>query len=293
MKNAHLVFSRCKRLTFLYSLLTTRFSLLLVSLLAYIRIWLASIRYSVVRTMMFRFDFFLWIVVDVLWMAVNLLLIEVMFRHVDAIAGWGKSEMILLVGTAMLIMRLFMTFFMTNLFAVDRNVREGTLDFYLAQPGNPLFMLATRKIELDGLLNSVVALGIVVYAAGQLGLHPGAIDIVVYAFLVFCGLVIHFSTVVALVALAFWITRVQGIEGGYFALFDLSRLPRPALRGAMEVVFVYLFPAVIISNFPSETLIHGPRVWQIAWLAGIATAWFAAAAAFFHFGLRRYSSASS
>ena len=40
----------------------------------------------------------------------------------------------------------------------------------------------------------------------------------------------------------------------------------------MEVVFVYVFPAVLISNFPSETLIHGPRPWQLAWLAGIAVA---------------------
>ncbi|MGH8020511.1 MAG: ABC transporter permease [Opitutaceae bacterium] len=264
-----------------------------MNLLAYVRIWLASIRYSVVRTMMFRFDFLLWIVVDVLWMAVNLLLVEVMFRHVDSIAGWNKPEMIMLVGTSMLVMRLFMTFFMTNLFAIDRNVREGTLDFYLAQPGNPLFMLATRKIELDGLLNSIVAIGIVVYAASELGLEPRAGAIVAFAFLVGCGLLIHFSTVVALVALAFWITRVQGIEMGYFAIFDLSRLPRPALRGAMEIAFVYIFPAVLISNFPSETLIHGPRLWQLAWLGGVALTWFAMAAAFFHYGLRRYSSASS
>ncbi|HEX9784538.1 MAG TPA: ABC-2 family transporter protein [Opitutaceae bacterium] len=264
-----------------------------MNLLAYVRIWLASIRYSVVRTMMFRFDFFLWIAVDISWMAVNLFLVEVMFQHVDSIAGWDKPEMILLVGTAMLVMRLFMTFFMTNLFSIDRSVREGTLDFYLAQPGNPLFMLATRRIELDGMLNSFVALGIVVYAAGQLGIQPSPLEIITYGFLVFCGLAIHFGTMVMLVGLAFWITRVQGIEGGYFALFDLSRLPRPALRGLMEVAFVYVFPAVIISNFPSETLIHGVRAWQIAWLGGIAVAWFAAGATFFHLGLKRYSSASS
>jgi ABC-2 type transport system permease protein len=264
-----------------------------MSFLAYIRIWLASIRYSVVRTMMFRFDFFLWIVVDVAWMSVNLLLIEVMFRHVDSIAGWGKYEMILLAGTAMLIMRLFMTFFMGNLFAVDRNVREGTLDFYLAQPGDPLFMLSTRKIELDGALNSVVAVGIVLYALHALGLQPGLPQIGAYVLMVACGLAVHFATVVMLVALAFWITRVQGIEGGYFSLFDLSRLPRPALRGVMEAAFVYVFPAVIVSNFPAETLIHGPKAWQLAWIVGAAAAWFAIAVGMFRLGLARYSSASS
>jgi ABC-2 type transport system permease protein len=89
-------------------------------------------------------------------------------------------------------------------------------------------------------------------------------------------------------------TRVQGIEQGYFGLFDLSRLPRKALRSVMEIVFVYLFPAVIISNFPAEELMHEGSTWvHFAWLGGTALAWFVIAVALFHRGLRHYSSASS
>ena len=114
--------------------------------LAYLRIWLASARYSAVRAMMYRFDFFLWLAVDTLWMIVNLLFIEVVFDHTEAMAGWSKPQMLLLYGTSMLIMRLFFATAFTNLVAVDRNLREGTFDFYLAQPGNPLFMIATRMV---------------------------------------------------------------------------------------------------------------------------------------------------
>ena len=42
---------------------------------------------------------------------------------------------------------------------VGRNVRTGTFDFFLAQPGNPLFMISTRKIELDALINAALGLG--------------------------------------------------------------------------------------------------------------------------------------
>ncbi len=72
----------------------------------YLQIWLASARYSITRTLMFRFDFFLWATVELCWMGVNLLLIAVIYRHTDSIAGWSKYEMMLLVGTAMLIQRL-------------------------------------------------------------------------------------------------------------------------------------------------------------------------------------------
>lgn len=264
-----------------------------MSPLAYVRIWLASIRYSVVRTMMFRFDFLLWVLVDVAWMSVNLLLLEVLFQHTEAIAGWSKPEMQLLVGTAMLVTRLFLAFFFTNLFSVDRAVREGTFDFYLAQPGNPLFMISTRKIDLDSVCNTLLAAGVVVYALRQLDVIPGVGAIVLYLFMILLGLVIHYSTVVILVALSFWVMRLQGVEQGYFGLFDLSRLPRGAVRGLMELAFVYIFPSIIVSNIPAETLRHGPSLTNTLWLAGVAVVWFAAAVFMFNRGLRRYASASS
>ena len=93
----------------------------------------------------------------------------------------------------MLTQRFLMGFFWSSLFEMGRNVRSGNFDFFPAQPGNILFMVSTRKLDPDGLLNSFVALGVVVYAACHLGLHPGAVDLLLYAFLVLCGLVIHYS----------------------------------------------------------------------------------------------------
>ena len=77
----------------------------------YLRIWLASARYSIVRTLMFRGDFFVWALVELFWMTVNLLMVSVIYQHTSSIAGWSKYEMILLVGTSMLIQRLLMGFF--------------------------------------------------------------------------------------------------------------------------------------------------------------------------------------
>lgn len=264
-----------------------------MSLTAYLRIWLASARYSVTRALMFRFDFFLWVLVDTAWMAVNLLLIEIVYRHVDSMAGWSKPEMILLAGTSLLIMRLSFAFFLANLTALDRHVREGTLDFLLAQPGNPLFMLSTRKVELDSFFNVALAIGVIIYAANELGLSPSIGEVVCYALMILFGLLFHYSVLVMVVASAFWTTRIEGMMEGYFAVFEFSRLPRPALRGVWEIVFVYLFPAVIVSNFPAQTLLLGPANTSLLWLAGIACAWFLLAVAIFNAGLRRYTSASS
>ena len=257
------------------------------------RIWLASIRYSLVRAMMFRGDFLMWALVEFFWMSVNVMLVGIIYDHTDSIAGWSKYEMLLLVGTTLLVQRLLMAFFWSNLFELGRNVRSGHFDFFLAQPGSPLFMVSTRKFDLDGLVNVPVAIAVIVYAAHKLGLDPSAAQLVVYALFVLCGLVIHYATLLTIISLVFWLQSAKGIEGGYFGLTEFSRLPREALRGVTNILFVYILPVTIVSNFPARLLIHGFEPLHALWLVGVAVFWMAVAITVFHAGLRRYASASS
>ena len=247
--------------------------------------------------MMFRFDFFLWATVELFWMAVNILMISVIYQHTDSVAGWSKYEMLLLVGTSMLIQRFLMGFFWSSIFEMGRNIRSGHFDFFLAQPGNVMFMATTRKLDPDSLLNSFIAMALVAYSAHRLGLHPGFFDIALYALLIFCGLIIHYSMLVLSISLAFWITSAQGIEGSYFTLSEFSRLPRQAFHGVAygiaNVVFVWALPMVIVSNVPALTLLHGFDLKLVAWVVISAIIWFAVTVVVFNRGLRRYSSASS
>lgn len=262
-------------------------------MLHYLKIWLACARYSVVRSMMFRFDFIMWSLVEFIWMAVNVLLVSVIYQHTDDIAGWSKYEMLLLVGTAMLIQRLLMGFCWSNLFELGRNIRTGHFDFFLAQPGNPLFMVSTRKIDLDGLLNVFVALAVIIYSIRQLGLHPSLADIGLYVVLVGCGLLINYGALLIFVSLTFWIIGTQGVEGGFFTLFEFSRLPKEAFRGVASLVFVWALPVVIVTNVPTRALLGTSTPLLVAWMVAITAIWLAVGIFMFSRGLRRYASASS
>lgn len=262
-------------------------------MLHYLRIWFAAARYSIVRTLMFRGDFFVWSLVEFFWMGVNLLLISVIYRHTDTVAGWNKYQMMLLVGTSMLIQRFLMGFFWSSIFEMGRNVRSGNFDFFLAQPGNVMFMATTRKLDPDGLVNSVVAASVVIYSARQLGLHPGFLDVALYLGMVLCGLAIHYSILVMSISMVFWLTSAQGVEGAYFTLTEFSRLPREAFKGIASFLFVWLLPVVVISNAPARTLLHGFEWRWALWMFVLAVLWFGLAVMVFYRGLRRYASASS
>ena len=259
----------------------------------YLRIWLASARYSLVRATKFRGDLFIWASVELLWIFVNVTMVGVIYSHTALVAGWSLYQMLLLVGTSMLIQRFLMGFFWSGIFEMGRNVRSGLFDFVLAQPGDPLFMASTRKLELDGLLNAVVAAGLVAYSAHRLGLHPGIGDLALYAAMVACGVVIHYSALVIAMSLAFWITSSQGVEGSYFTLMEFSRLPREAFKGVASFVFVWLLPVVVVSNAPARAILRG---FQPSWAIGLCAAtvgWLVFAVFLFRLGLRRYTSASS
>jgi ABC-2 type transport system permease protein len=260
----------------------------------YLRIWFTSARYSIVRMMMFRGDFIVWALVELFWMCVNVLMVSVIYEHTDSVAGWSKYEMLLLVGTSMLIQRFLMGFFWSSIFEMGRNIRTGNFDFFLAQPGNVMFMATTRKLDPDSLVNSVIAMAVVVYSARRLGLDPGLLDIALYGVLIVCGVVIHYSMLVMSIAAAFWMTSAQGIEGSYFTLSEFSRLPREAFRGlVLNTIFVWALPVVVVSNTPARTLLDGFDPLTTAWLVAITAVWFGVAVVVFHRGLKRYSSASS
>lgn len=264
-----------------------------MKLAQYFRLWLACARYSVVRTMMFRFDTLMWGLVELFWMGVNVASIEVVYRHTESVAGWSKPQMLLLIGTSMVIQRLVMGFFWSNLFEMGRNVRSGHFDFFLAQPGNPLFMVSTRKIDLDGIANIFVALSLVIYAAHEMHLQPSLGTVALYVVMILCGLVINYSMLLMIVSLTFWIIKTEGVEGSYFTFSEFSRLPREAYKRITGAVFVYILPAGIVANVPARTLMDGFTPHLTLWLAGAAALWFFVASRVFFRGLRRYASASS
>jgi ABC-2 type transport system permease protein len=224
---------------------------------------------------------------------VNLLLISVIYQHTSTVAGWTKYEMMLLVGTSLLVQRFLMGFFWSSIFEMGRNVRSGNFDFFLAQPGNVMFMATTRKLDPDSLLNSIIAGGVVLYSVHKLGLHPDVGDVALYLFMLLCGLAIHYSILVMSVSLVFWLTSAQGVEGIYFTLTEFSRLPREAFKGITRTLFVWILPVVVVSNVPARSIMHGLDWRWAALLFCLAVAWFTVAVLTFNSGLRRYASASS
>ncbi len=256
-------------------------------------IWYASWRYSLSRELMFRGNFLLWMLVEICWFALQLAFVGVLYLHADSIAGWTKWEMVLLIALSQVIQQLFQTFFLVNFINFPELVRSGKLDFYLLQPAPTLFLATTRLWDVGSVFNSLFALGVAGYAAAQIPVQWSVASVATCGLLAVVGIGLHFAFLLALVTPAFWMTRAQGFIGAYYQAFQLARQPREAFRGALRFACSWVLPLLLVANLPARALFGGLRLGEAAWLVGLTAVLLLGATAFFRFGLKHYTSASS
>jgi len=262
-------------------------------LIRYAGIWLAQIRYTIMRELMFKANFVLWVIVDLCWFGLNLCFIQFLYLQVNTVAGWSKWEMIVLVTTNMLIQQIFQMLLMTNLTKLPELIRTGKLDFFLAQPASAQFLVSTRYFELGSVINTVVAMIVCVVAIAHLDLPMSVAGLLAFPALVIFGVLIHYAMLLMLMSLAFWMTRAQGFINAYYSVFQIARLPREAFRGVARLVFTWGIPLLLIANVPARALLDGLNGFDLAEMAGATAILLALSTAVFQAGLRRYGSASS
>jgi ABC-2 type transport system permease protein len=249
---------------------------------------------SVAREMGFKSNFLLWIVVELLWFALHVSFIAVIYRHTDRIGDWSKWQVVLLIGAAHFIQQIFQAFFLSNCVQVSEHVRTGKLDFMLLLPVNTRFLVSLRVVDLGGFVNAGSALALMIYALRQLNHVPSALQIAGFIGLVAVGVLVHYTLMFALTSISFFTVRAQGIVWGYYSLFNIARLPDAAFRGLFRNFFTFVLPMLLVVNVPAKLLLSKLSTpSDILLLIGLAMLCAIFSEAVWRFSLKRYTSASS
>jgi ABC-2 type transport system permease protein len=250
--------------------------------------------------MIFKSNFLLWIIVELLWFGLQLSFIGVLYLHTDHIGSWTKWQVVMLIGASSFIQQLYQAFFLINCTNLSELVRTGKLDFLLLLPVNTRFVVSLRQVDLGAFVNATFALATVAYAlhmaytTHEISSLPTPLQL--FGFFVLCivGIVIHYSLMFLLATISFWTVRAQGIVWGYYNLFNIARMPDEAFRGAFKAIFTFAIPMLLVSNVPARVLVKPATSlqWSLL-LLGMSVLCFAISEWGWRASLRRYTSASS
>src|SRR5213078_212986 len=159
----------------------------------YFQIYSALWKNSVTREMIFKSNFLLWIIVELLWFGLQLSFIGVLYLHTDQIGTWTKWQVVLLIGASSFIQQLYQAFFLINCTNLSELVRTGKLDFLLLLPVNTRFVVSLRQIDLGAFVNAGFAVALMCYAGRQMHLTPSAAQLIGFVVLCVVGVLIHYS----------------------------------------------------------------------------------------------------
>ena len=261
----------------------------------YLEVYRIMLRNSLIREMSFKANFILWMLVEVLWFCGQIVFFGIIFGQVDRIGDWSKWEVVLLVGTHQMIAQLFQAFFFMNISNIPELVRTGKLDSLLVLPIDSQFAVSTKQFGLDSILNALLGGAVVIVSLVQLQIVPTWSMVLLYLVALGFGVAIHYSIMLALAAVSFWIIRAQGLVYGYFNFLNIARFPDVIFPRLFRFIFGWIVPVIIVANIPARLLIKplGHPGWLMFHLVVAATLAFCFSRFFWRFALQRYSSASS
>ena len=261
----------------------------------YIEIYSIMLRNSLIREMSFKANFLLWMVVEVLWFCGQIVFFSIIFGQVDHIGDWTKWEVVLLVGTHQMIAQIFQGFFFVNIANIPELVRTGKLDSLLVLPVDSQFAVSTKQFGLDSMINAALGGVVVCVSLSRLGIMPNPVAILLYLVALVFGVAVHYSIMLGLAAVSFWIVRAQGLVYGYFNFLNIARYPDAIFPKIFRFIFGWIVPVIIVANIPARLLIKplDQPAWLMLHLMIAGSVAFFLSRIFWRFALRHYSSASS
>ena len=253
------------------------------------------LRNSLIREMSFKANFILWMLVEVLWFLGQIVFFSIIFGSINQIGDWSKWEVVLLVGTHQIIAQLFQAFFFVNVANIPELVRTGRLDSLLVLPIDSQFAVSSKQFGLDSVVNAALGGVVVVVSLTRLGVAPEPLHILLYLVAIGFGVAIHYSIMLNLAAVSFWIVRAQGLVYGYFNFLNIARYPDVIYPRLFRWIFSWIIPVVIVANIPARVLIKslGQPLPLMVQMIAASLIIFWSSRLFWRFALKHYSSASS
>ena len=258
----------------------------------YLRLIAIFVGASISAQLEYRVNFVITVLNSLLTVGGALLGLLILSRDGQPIGGWSYREAMIVVGLFTLVQGFIGTVLYPNLNRIAEAVRLGTMDFNLLKPIDAQFLVSTRNLNVFHLVDIVVGLGLISWAAS--GLAGVTLQgVVLSGALVVAALMIVYAIWFMLSTTAFWFVKVENVTELFNGVFRAGQFPVSAFPGWLRIFFTTLVPIAFITTVPAEALLGRAGPQRVLAALAIASILMLLARWFWRRAVGSYTSASS
>lgn len=257
-----------------------------------IRVFFHNFKISLLNELAHKVNFLMRFLSDSIFFLVYFVFYTVIYSYVSNINGWGKYDMLFLMGTFHIIISLFVAFFMPNLAQIPGLVKGGGLDGYIVKPINSQFLLSTRSVDIGSLINIFLGIAIIISSVNQMDIQISFITVLLYIGYLFIGVFIMYNVLFILLCTIFWLHDSSWSIGFFMTFNSFADKPVSIYKGIIYRFLVYLFPIGLVANVPANIFLNKPNYNLEIWFVVAAVLLFSLSKFIWAKGLKLYEGAS-
>ncbi len=260
----------------------------------HVLIYRLFLKNSLMAQMEYRFNFIGNLSMEAGYLLVKLSYVVVVYRSGVKINGLSPDEILLFIGTFVMLTAVYAGLFMINNFGLRSKIKDGELDLLMTKPVSLQFMVTLRQADLTIFsVDALAGLVMVGIAWARLGIPVDLVTICGYfGFLVISSLV-SYSLFLLPQILSFWLMDTSAIAQISDSFWDFNNMPMDIYDPWIKFVGVFLLPIFVITNFPPMFVLHKMPSTFFAWSLALPFVLLLVVRMLWKRGLRNYNSASS
>ncbi|RAX01880.1 MULTISPECIES: ABC transporter permease [unclassified Photorhabdus] len=248
---------------------------------------------SLQQDMEFRPNFVAAVFSSLLWISVPIILFKAIYGHVDSIVGWSWEDIIILLGTYVIIDSVMMGLLINNMGELQDDIIEGKLDTYLTKPIDSQFYASFRRIDFPQLTNTISGVFIVVYGYYSASVSFHFIDLLLYILLLLTGMITYYSIWFIWTVTSFWWPGNEHRDSLFLNNIIIARFPIDIFNGGFGFIFKIIVPLALIAN-PAAMALIGNIGWELGIMSVFISIFFLILSRIiWRLGLKSYSSTGS
>jgi ABC-2 type transport system permease protein len=255
-------------------------------------IW-TFIKVNLQMSLAYRSDAVIEILLDLIWLAWELISLQIIFSNTTSLGGWRQGELIALLGVLMMVNTFLSMFIWPNTEKFNASIRDGSFDYQLLQPVNSMFLVTFSRVTVWRILDLFIAATLIMVGIHINGDVIAPINILLFVLLALSGSLAIYSLWIVLIAFTFWFTKFDNNVTILQALTDTGRYPATVYPAWLRVIVTFIIPIALATTIPVQALRGDLGTNQIISFFGISILSVIIASQIWRVGVKRYSGASS